>query len=87
MTRGERLIPYLFLLPAFLFLLVFRIFPAFAGFREALYINALSMGTGRIFVGFENYTYLFDDPVFWKSLGVTLLFSAIINPLQTILAL
>lgn len=86
MTRVERWVPYLFLLPALLVLLVFRILPALAGFRETLYTNSLS-GSERIFVGLENFTYLFDDPVFWKALRTTLLFSLVINPVQTTLAL
>lgn len=87
MTREERWLPYLFLLPAFGFLLVFRLIPAVSSFRESLYMNSLSMAGNRMFVGLENFTYLFDDPVFWKSLWVTLLFSIVVNPLQTVLAL
>jgi len=38
-------------------------------------------------VGFDNFSRIFKDPVFWKSAKVTLIFSLITNPLQTALAL
>jgi multiple sugar transport system permease protein len=85
--REERWLPYLFLAPAILLLVIFRILPALSGFREALYVGSLSFTGARRFVGFENYAYLFDDPIFWKSLVTTLYFNLIVNPLQTILAL
>jgi len=86
MKRAERWIPYVFLLPALVLLLAFYILPALAGFGEALYTNNLSR-TKRTFVGFDNFTHIFNDPTFWKSLRVTLVFSLIVNPLQTALAL
>jgi len=36
---------------------------------------------------FENYTYIFGDPVFRNSLWVTLVYSVIVNPLQIACAL
>jgi multiple sugar transport system permease protein len=38
-------------------------------------------------VGLDNFSRLWLDPIFWKSVQVTLLFNLIVNPLQTILAL
>ena len=86
MRRRERLIPYLLLLPAFVFLLAFNIVPALAGFSEALYTNNLSP-TRRAFVGLGNFERLLWDPTFWKSLWVTVVFTVVVNPLQTALAL
>lgn len=84
MTRREGWIPYIFLVPTLLLLLIFRILPALAGFRESLYISFLGSET---FVGLDNFFNVLTDPVFWKSLRVTLFFSLIINPLQTAIAL
>jgi len=81
-----RWVPYLFLLPAFILLFAFRIAPALAGFREALYAHNLSP-VKRTFVGWENFAHIFRDPIFWKSLRITLVFSLVTNPLQTALAL
>ncbi len=86
MARSERLAPWLFLAPALLLLLVWRYFPIVWGLRESFYTNALSFSGGREFVGLDNFRWLLDDPTFWKSLEVTMIFNVIVNPLQTILA-
>lgn len=86
MNRAERLTPYILLLPALFFLLAFSIVPAIAGFGEALYIRNLSP-ENRTFVGLGNFQRIYKDPTFWKSLRVTLVFSVVVNPLQTALAL
>jgi len=86
MKRTERWIPYVLLLPAFVLLLVFYILPALAGFGEAFYTRNLSR-TKRAFVGLDNFAHIFNDPTFWKSLRVTMVFSLVVNPLQTALAL
>lgn len=86
MIRSERLAPWLFLAPALLLLIVWRYFPIVWGLRESFYTNALSFTGGREFVGLDNFRWLLDDPTFWKSLEVTMIFNVIVNPLQTILA-
>jgi ABC-type sugar transport system permease subunit len=84
--HSERWLPYLLLLPAVVLLLVFRVAPAVAGFRESLYSHNLSQ-TKRAFVGLDKFIHVFQDPIFWKSLRVTVVFSLVVNPLQTVLAL
>jgi multiple sugar transport system permease protein len=86
MTKRERWVPYLFLLPAMLLLAMWRILPLVSGLRESFYGNALNLTSGREWVGLQNFRNLFDDPVFWKSLRVTLAFNVIVNPLQVALA-
>jgi multiple sugar transport system permease protein len=86
MSARERWIPYLFLFPAIALLLVFNLFPTLATLNESLHTNSLISG-GRIFVGLENFQRIFNDPVFWKSLRVTVIFSLLVNPIQVILAL
>jgi multiple sugar transport system permease protein len=86
--RREGWIPFLFLLPAFSLLALFRLIPVLASFREALYGNVFSAaGPEHVFVGLRNFEALLQDPVFWKSVKVTMLFSLVINPLQATLAL
>lgn len=87
MTRAERFIPYAFLFPALILILIFRLLPAVSGFREAVYTNALNLSGGRSFVGLQNFARILHDPIFWTSFRVTLLFSVVVNPLQTFLAL
>jgi ABC-type sugar transport system permease subunit len=86
-TRSERWTPYLFLLPAIALLLMWRYVPIVSGLRESFYSNALSLTGAKEYVGLDNFTRLFDDPVFWQSLRVTMLFNLIVSPLQTVLAL
>ncbi|NCF67299.1 MAG: ABC transporter permease subunit [Chloroflexi bacterium] len=85
--RRDLYIPYLFLLPAIALLAIFNLFPAIATFQQSLYAEATRRGAEPVLVGLENFVKVFNDPVFWKSLRVTLLFSLIVNPLQTALAL
>lgn len=86
MSIHGRLIPYLFLLPAVALLLVFNLYPTLATLNESVHANSLISG-GRIFVGLENFQRIFKDPIFWKSLEVTLVFSILVNPIQIFLAL
>src|SRR5205823_13979057 len=87
MTRSERWVPYAFLLPALIGLLVFRIVPTFYAVGRSLYATTFGLNPQTVFVGGDNYMRLFTDPTFWQSVQVTLLFNVIINPLQTALAL
>lgn len=48
--KGRTLIPFLFLIPAFLLLMVFVFYPII----DTIYMSFLEKGTGE-FVGFENY--------------------------------
>ena len=85
--RSETLVPYFFLLPAIALLVVFNLIPALSTFRQSFYADSVIRGAPPEFVGVDNAVRVFRDPVFWKSVRVTLLFSLIVNPLQTALAL
>ena len=85
MLTKPRYIPYLFILPAVLLLLIFNVIPTFATLTESLY--GLSFKSGRVFIGFENFRRIFNDPVFWTSLKTTLFFNVFVNPIQISLAL
>jgi len=86
MTRNERWIPYLFLLPAIAGLLVFRLLPMVYAIGRSFYTTTFGQA-GLVFVGSANYSALFSDPTFWQSLRTTLIFNVVANPLQTVLAL
>jgi multiple sugar transport system permease protein len=76
----------LFILPAFAALCLFKLGPMFVSLHESFMFSGIS--GRRSFVGLENYLYLFtDDPVFWGSVEVTLLFSVLVNPLIVLLSL
>ena len=86
MSIHGRLVPYLFLFPAVLLLLVFNLYPTLATLNESLHVKSF-ISNERIFVGLENFERIFRDPVFWKSVQVTLWFSLLVNPIQIALAL
>jgi multiple sugar transport system permease protein len=76
----HRWAPYLFLAPAFLGLILFRFVPiGLSGFGSLFMENIRG---DMVFVGTKNYAELFDDPSFWNSMKVTLIFNLIINPFQ-----
>lgn len=77
--------PYLFLLPAFVFLIIFKLYPMLF----CLFGSFLSSGFGKDkgFVGLQNYITLFKESAFWQSLKVTLIFNIFINPIQIAAAL
>ncbi|WP_141433036.1 carbohydrate ABC transporter permease [Bacillus sp. 03113] len=85
MKVENKLIPYLFLFPAIIGLLVFKLYPIASGLVESFYTNAFLTGE-KSFIGLQNYTSLFADPVFQDSLITTLWFNLVINPLQFSLA-
>lgn len=83
-------IPYLFIMPAILILLIFLFIPIFSSFLFSLTnwnVYIFSDFSKLRFIGFENYLMLFKDKVFWQSLLNTLIFSCVGIPLNIIIAL
>jgi len=78
--RWGRVMPYVFLLPAALVIVVFRLLPIVAALAVSFF--DASFGRVRAFVGLEQYARLFADPAFWKSAGNTLWFVAGTVPLS-----
>lgn len=67
----ENITGYLFILPQFLLFLLFAVYPILEGIRLSLYRVDYQNET---FVGLSNYTTLFQDPVFFKSIVNTVIF-------------
>lgn len=77
-----------FLLPSFLFVLVFSLYPISESFRLSLYRLILTLPwLGEKFVGWENYTDLLTDPVALNSLITTITFVAVTASAEVILGL
>jgi multiple sugar transport system permease protein len=68
----------LFILPAFLVIIVFQIFPMFYALDLSFF--KWDMITKKTFAGLRNYANLFSEPSFWKSLGVTFYYVAVSIP-------
>ena len=62
---------YLFLLPFLLFFVTFVIYPMFMCVYTSFFDS--TMGKEDVFIGFQNYVKLSEDPIFWKALWNTLI--------------
>ncbi len=77
-----------FLLPSFLFVLLFTLYPVVESFRLSFYRLILTLPwLGQRFVGWENYQDLLTDPVALSSLFTTLVFVTVTTPLEVLLGL
>lgn len=83
--RMEQKWGILFALPSILGFLIFALGPFLASF--ALGLTKWQIGAKPTFVGLGNYHHMVSqDPVFWKSLWVTLYYSLLAVPIGMILA-
>ncbi len=70
--------PYLLLLPAFLLICIFKIYPVATTLQQAFIVDGhLSLG---------NYQRVFAEKTFWKCLEVTLKFNIVTVPLQIVIS-
>jgi sn-glycerol 3-phosphate transport system permease protein len=70
----NKILPYFLVAPQIIITLVFFIWPAFM----ALYQSVLQedpFGLKSVFVGLENFKYIFTDPIYLNSIKVTMLFT------------
>ncbi len=75
-----------FLLPSFLFVLIFALYPIAESFRLSFYRLILTLPwLGQKFVGWENYRDFFTDPVARSSVVTTLIFVAVTSSLEVLL--
>jgi multiple sugar transport system permease protein len=75
MVQISKLQPYLFLAPSFAILLAFLVFPLSWNIYIALHdVSLTTLLKDWEFVGPENFVTLFNDPNFYTSLKVTLMF-------------
>jgi len=78
-------VPYAFVVPALLGLVIFRLVPiAVAGYGS---LTSKTLMGETVFVGLDNYRVLFNNPSFWSSVKITLWFNLLINPIQVAIAL
>lgn len=76
---------YLFILPAFLVVLVFRLLPMLQAVRMSLFRWGIAGPLG--FVGLKNFVRLFIDPKFYLSLSNTFWFVILVVPSTIIISL
>jgi ABC-type sugar transport system permease subunit len=86
--KSTRRAALLFLLPSFIFVGVFSLFPILESFRLSLYQLILTLPwLGQKAVGWQNYRDLVDDPVAIESLLTTLVFVGVTIPLELLFGL
>ena len=79
MRRRKRFLPILLILPAIIMLVSLTIFPmgwAFLTSLKKMSLMDLMFGGGR-YVGFKNYSRIFQDDLFWNALKNSLIFVGI----------
>jgi len=67
----ETVTSYLFLAPFLVFFIMFVVYPMFMCVYTSFF--DATMGREDVFVGFQNYVTLSNDPIFWKALWNTLI--------------
>lgn len=73
--RKERLLSWLFIAPAMIFLLVTSVYPLLYSLRLSFYSWNMTVPNSRpVWVGLRNYTRLFEDADFLSSIRITLIF-------------
>ena len=82
----EIFIPYIFIIPAFVGLAIFRVSPIISSLWDSFHTVNYVGGIHTEFCGFDNYIFALTDPTFINSLKNTILFSIEVIPLQIIWA-
>ena len=75
---------WLFLLPSLLLILIFSIYPLIRSFYMSFQGGFL---LNQHFVGLDNYTQIFHDPVFLQSLKNTAIFGVFVVPIALVISL
>jgi len=85
LVMQENFAAYMFLLPFLMFFVGFVIYPMFMCVYTSFF--DATMGREDIFVGFQNYKDLFNDPVFWTALWNTLIIVVVSVPVTCVFSL
>jgi len=83
---GSSALPFLLVAPQIAVTLVFFIWPASQALYQSLLIED-AFGTYSEFVWFENFIELFEDEIYWDTVGRTFFFSALVALLSMSFAL
>lgn len=84
LARREARIALLFVLPAFLLFLAFRFGPAIVGVALSFFDYDIS---GEIaWRGLDHFQRLVNDPLFWRALSTTLLYTVFAVPISLVLS-
>lgn len=85
--RRDWLAALLFLGPFLILYGLFLVYPLFKGIWISFHDWDLLDKNIRVWIGWENYLYMWDDPIFWRATRNTLYFVVLTVPTMTVLAL
>jgi len=71
---NNKVLPYVLVAPQIIITLVFFIWPAFMALYQSVQQQD-PFGLSTVFVGLENFRYIFSDPIYLNSIKVTMIFS------------
>ncbi|WP_347267703.1 sugar ABC transporter permease [Paracoccus sp. (in: a-proteobacteria)] len=77
---SDRGLAVMLLAPLTLLVLLIVVYPVLRLFHASLYEHSLTSGLPPRFVGLENFSLIASDPVFWTTLGNTLLITLVTVP-------
>jgi multiple sugar transport system permease protein len=86
-TGGQGLVGIAMVSPAMVLLILFFLIPVLLSFGLAFTNARLISPRPTTFIGFDNFSALFSDTLFWRSLRNTLYFAVVVVPVQAGLAL
>ena len=81
------MLPYVLLSPAVLATVIVVFYPMVQAVITSLYSNILWKPRAVRFIWLDNYIAIWNDPVFWASLGRTAIWIGLTVPLQLLLGL
>lgn len=85
--RSKKTLGMLFVLPAVVVLVLVFVYPLVYNADLSLSEWRLAVGEEKHYVGLNNYSYNFSDPLFHKVLKNTLVFTAVSVPLEVVIGL
>jgi ABC-type sugar transport system permease subunit len=86
LPRGATIVAYAFLLPALLVVSLFTLAPI--AYALLMSLQKVDLVSGRhAFVGLRNLAYLVEDDKFWAACHNTMVYVAVVVPLQTAIAM
>lgn len=80
-SKREKVSYYLYLLPAFVVFGVFIFWPTIHSFYLTFFKYSMATIKAAKFVGFRNFERIFTDPIFWRSLQNTAVYTFFTVPL------
>lgn len=84
--KSEFIWGWLLILPTIIGLLILNIIPIFQTIYQSFFKTG-DFGKGNIFVGFDNYSKMFQDQAVWQALWNTIRYAIVEVPISIILAL